>query len=243
MIEKSITARDGKTIYYTLDEAENSKSDKVIIIGHGLTSHRFEYPYHVATSHMVQSEYDVARIAFYCEHSDARHLDECTVQIHANDLNDLIKNLKNNYKTVFYAGHSYGGLTALLANPDVKATAFWDSTYVPDFLDDEVTYLPELDCYKLSWGIGALLSKAMVDEAKELTYEKLQLKAKEFNSPALVISAGDNHVLMPEHKVLFDNLNEPKKRVMVKNAFHNFLEKGTAQKLAKETIDWFDAYC
>lgn len=152
MAELNFKARDGVPVYYTLNKAKSDNSNKLIIIGHGLTGNRFEYIHQIAAPLMNDAGYDVIRIAFYADPKDAQKLDDCTVQTHADDLNDLLAQVSKDYNKVYYAGHSYGGLTALLANPDVHATAFWDSTYVPDFWDNEAKYIPELNCFALGWG-------------------------------------------------------------------------------------------
>ena len=241
-MELSLTANDGKKIYYTLHHADEGNSNKLIIIGHGLTGNRFEYLHQIADPIMTAEGYDVIRIAFYADQKDARKLDDCTVQTHADDLNQLIKHVKNGYSKIFYAGHSYGGLTALLANPDVQATAFWDSTYLPNFWDNEATYIPELDCYKIGWGINSLASKAMYEEAKSLTHKIMLEKAKAYKSPAIVILAGNNCEILENRELLFNDLPDSKRFFDISGASHCFLEKGTAEKLAELTLEWFNLY-
>lgn len=241
-MEFSLNARDGVKIYYTLNHADDGQSNKLIIIGHGLTGHRFEYIHQITHRIFMSAGYDVIRIAYYADAKDARKLDDCSVQTHADDLNDLISHVKNDYSKVFYAGHSYGGLTALLANPDVNATAFWDATYIPNFWDSEASYIPELDCYKIGWGTNSLASRVMYEESKYLTHDVMLPKAQSFKSPALVVLAGNNTDPFENRDYLIKDLSEPKSLFEISNATHCFLEVGTSELLAEKTLEWFKKY-
>ena len=240
--QRNFKARDGKTIYYMYNQAGEKPSDRVIILGHGLTGHPYEYLHQIAYRHFNAQGYDTIRIAYYGEEKDARNLSECTIKTHADDLNNLIASIRGEYQKVFYCGHSYGGITALLANPDINATAFWDSTYIPDFWDDFSTYLPELDCYRLDWGVEALTSKAMYEEAKKLTKDVMKEYAYQYKNPSIVCIAGANTAMSECRRGLFRDLPDPKKETTIDGATHCFFEKDTATELAQETLTWFEKY-
>jgi dienelactone hydrolase len=236
-----ITARDGKAIYCTLNRATTNQAEQLVIIGHGLTGHINEYLHQFAYRHLTQAGYDVLRIAFYSDEDDARKLDECTVQIHANDLNDVIEFIRDDYSALFYAGHSYGGLTALLAAPDICATAFWDSSYIPTFLNDEVVQRPEEDLFYLNWSCKTLISKDRLREARSLNESIMLNKAASYPNPALILIAGGNTQDTAQGQKLYQDLGGTKDLHVVENADHCFNEGNTAQDALDNTVAWFRA--
>lgn len=237
-----ISAPDGKNIYYYLDNAQPAESKQLIIIGHGMTGHPNEYLHQTAYRYFTNCGFDVCRISFYDTQENARALRECTLAVHASDLNHVVRNLSSSYENIFYAGHSYGGLTGLIANPDVTATTFWDSTYIPDLWDTISSYVPELDCYKINWETEILVSKEMIEEAAQLTYEKIKEYAEIFKSPALVALAGENPRLLKQGKQLTADLKVPTQQTIIKGADHCFYNKNTAQELATQTAVWFQKH-
>lgn len=245
MIEEtlSLKADDAKDIYFVLNKLDDKRCDRVIIIGHGLTGHINEALHHYAKTFFIKDgDCHVARLSFYGCENNARKLDECTVDTHARDLNMLVEHLSQKYDKVFYVGHSYGGLTALLANPTVTATCFWDSTYTPDFWDTEATYHEALDAYIIGWGVNSIASRAMVEEAKSLTYDVMKQKASAYKSPACVILAGANEEKIESREKLFDDLPNPKKLVTVDGADHCFNNGLTVYELLTGTAKWFNGF-
>ena len=242
MIEEkfSLRAEDAKDIYFVLNKLDDKPCDRVIVIGHGLTGHIDEALHHYAKTFFIKDgNAHVARLSFYSADENARNLSECTVDTHARDLNQLVAHLSQKYSKVFYVGHSYGGLTALLANPDVVATCFWDSTYLPAFWDTEAQYNEALDAYIIGWGVDTIASKAMVEEAKALTAEAMKQKAADYKSPACVVLAGANDESIEGRQKLFDDLPNPKKQIVIADADHCFTNGLTVYELLSETANWF----
>lgn len=237
---KSIPATDGKHIYYIETLSGSVKSDKAIIIGHGLTGHPQEYMHQIATRYFVGQDYDVYRIGFYGDPKDARKLPECTLAIHASDLNQLVAHVSPNYKKTFVAGHSYGGLTLLIANPAVDAIAFWDSSYVPEFWDQAI-YIPETDKYVIGWGVYSLIGKAMFEEAKLYTRDYSKSLAAKVKTPSLVALAKlgrENN----DEAALYNDLACEKQLAEFAGASHCFYEEHATESLMRETEEFFSKY-
>lgn len=244
-------AADDIRIDYCLDMAAAERpAAKLALLIHGLTGHPFEYVHMTTVPQLNALGYDVARISLYGDHPQNRSLIDSTVQTHADDSNALISHLKDKYgyQHLYAAGHSYGGLTLLLANPaGLNAAAFWDASFTPykAFWKDNAhpCQFKERSCYTMRFdGVDQIFGEAMVQEAQKLD-EQAESIARVFTAPALVILAGDN-AENPLRTHLYDALppQHNKKLLDVAGANHCFYVNGTAQELAAATCDWFEAH-
>lgn len=246
MIEKDIVikAHDGKDIIAKHAFAEDKKSDKVVMLAHGLTGHKDEYIHIIATEFFTEKGYDVLRFDFYNGEGNARTLDETTLAIQGQDLNTVINSIRADYKKIFVCGHSYGGATLLFSQPDVTALAFWDSSFVAEVIwRDQATYIPQLDQYYLPWGTKSLVGKAMYEEGMALTNEKAVKKAQNIKPPSLIVNA-DTSWELEEYagRELVAALECEKKHVIIENCDHCFLSRRRVMDLCEHTYDWFQKY-
>jgi alpha-beta hydrolase superfamily lysophospholipase len=113
--EWTVTARDGKVIY-GITTFSAKKMDKAIVLVHGMLGHYNEYHLKVASIIFSQLGYDVLRFNLYGG-DKGRLFQDCTLQTHAQDLNNVLTRKTHGYKHVFAAGHSYGGPTIMIAQP------------------------------------------------------------------------------------------------------------------------------
>lgn len=237
----SIPATDGAIINGRINCAGDKPAAKLVVLSHGLTGHINEYIHLMARDYFNQRGYDVVRFSYYSSGEKARNLKDCTLKIHASDLNAVIEHFSFSYKKVFVAGHSYGGLTILFANPDVTSVSFWDSSFVPTFWKAEGAYIPELDCYKIGWGCSNLVGKAMVEEASSLREEDSIQMAQSLNAPGQVLLAGENNE-NTKRTLLFESLKEPKNFYDVPHADHCFNKGKTVYDLLEKTHTWFERF-
>lgn len=235
-----ISAHDGKEIYTVMNRAASGVSDTLILIGHGLTGHPYEYLHQHARNFFTAKGYDIVRMAFYWSGPNRRTLLDCTLALHASDVLSVIHHYKCDYKKIFYIGHSYGGLTGLVANPDVDGVVFWDSTYCPNWMKGEVVHIPEADVYRLGWGGSNLIGKAMYDEAMRLTQTHVDEMAQAFKAPALVVKSGANP-LNAGPEALYEGLSDPKEYVVIKDADHCFYTGDTVTDLLEQTEKWISS--
>lgn len=235
---------DGFCIYGVVNKAIADKpARKLLVLAHGLTGHYSEYIFMMARDFFTARGYDVVRFDFYSSEPKARSLRDCLLQTHIQDLEQVLAHFREGYDSVFVAGHSYGGMTTLVANPDVNAISLWDSSLYPyrEYWEREARYLPELDCYALYTGINALVGKAMVEESCRYDLEKMRNVAEALKPPAQIIAAAE-HVKRPGQKQVFDMLPDPKDYTEVKGAHHDFCENDTAQILMNKTWEWFERF-
>lgn len=231
---------DGKTIYGIWDRANESLSDKVVVIAHGLTGWACEHQHMFARRYLTQRGYDVVRFNFYAGADDARKLRDITVQIQADDLNLVCDHFRPQYKKLFVIGHSYGGLTLLFANPVATALSFWDASFTPyeSFWKDTASRLSGTPYYIHGWGSYHLIGEAMIEEAKNLSEADSIALARRIAMPSQVILAG----LCSENLVrtaLYDSLVCEKEMQDIEGADHTFSRDDTVQVLLEKTESWF----
>lgn len=237
----SLPTADGAIIYGRINYAGDKPAEKLLVLSHGLTGHINEYIHQMARDYFNDRGYDVVRVSYYSSGDKARNLKDCTLKIHAADLNVVINHFSAKYKKTHVAGHSYGGLTILFANPKVTSVSFWDSSFVPSFWRAEGAYIPELDCYKIGWGCYNLVGKAMVEEAANIKEEDAIALAQALNVPAQVLLAGANNE-NEKRMLLFESLNSPKDFYDVPNADHCFNKGKTVYDLLDKTNAWFERF-
>ncbi|MBP9049651.1 MAG: alpha/beta hydrolase [Alphaproteobacteria bacterium] len=239
----SIPSYDGKTIYALFNQASiSSQSNSLVILAHGLTGHPREFLHVMAAREFVSCGYDVARISFYDGWPNARTLRNCTVDLHARDLNTFVNHYRQKYPNIFIAGHSYGGFSLLFANPSVNAVSFWDSTWTPGW-HKEVSYIQELDCFALNHGKENLIGRPMYEEADYYANNPPVDTASRFQSPAQVVLAGANEKLGRARDQLFQALGvTDKELIKIDKADHQFTQGRSVEHLITSTKSWFNQH-
>lgn len=221
-----------------MNQASLQRSKRLIVLSHGLTGRPREFIHVMAKRAFNAAGYDVARVAYYSGEENARTLRECTLEIQAKDLNTTLDHFRAHYPEIFIAGHSYGGLTLLIANPKATAVSFWDSTWTPGWTE-EVASIPELNSFAFNNGQESLIGRAMFDEALEYAAHPPLELAKQFKAPAQVILAGQDAKPGRGRIELFNALSGVKELQIVKDADHQFTEGSSVEELIEHTLAWF----
>lgn len=220
-----------------------AKGKPLVIIVHGLPCTINEGIYERACEYFQKAGYATYRFGLYDWHKDARQLIDCTLTIHAKDLDTVVVHFRRKgFKKIFVAGHSFGGPTILLSkNQDVDAAVLWDPSY-----DISVTkkkygapggkFVKALNGYFMRWGVSVVIGKKMAQEIDSLEWDTL---ASTFHVPLKIIAA-EKGVLMRGCKKYFTNANEPKALEVLKGATHYFDDTPSMQeRLFAATHDWF----
>ncbi len=232
--EIKIPIGEDKFIYGTL---RGSLENPLIIFVHGFTGHRDEHIFFNGARFFEERGISSFRFNLYDWNKDARKLEECTLSLHAEDLDKVVKFFRDKgVKKIFVIGHSFGGLTVLLSkNQDFDRAILWDASDNPAKVT-ESTHIKELDRYYVSGqeSYGFTIGKAMVEENEQLKpYDLIQ----KFKKPIKIIVAGDGDLVKAGEKY-FEIANNPKSFCSIPNAKHNFNEEGTEEKLFEETCDY-----
>ncbi len=235
-------APDGAGVYAVYNPCGTQPAARAVVLAHGLTGNPNEYIHKTAQRHFNAAGYDVYRIAFYGPQADARKLHDCTLAIHAADLTLVLDAIRPKHKYLYCAGHSFGGLTLLIANPALSAAAFWDSSFTPwaAAWSARKVHDPVHDIFTVGWGMSIRISPAMYDEVRGID-ARAEGMAAAFRAPALVALA-DKGQENPRPTHLYDSLAGDKKLARFAQASHCFWEEDSAQNLAAATQNWFDAH-
>ncbi len=238
----SIPTPDGRTIYGFFNQAGPAHSDRLLILSHGLTGNTREFLHVMAKRSFTAHGYDVARFSYYHMQKGARKLRECTLATHAQDLNTVVEHFRSKYSKIFIAGHSYGGLTILFANPKVTAVSYWDPTWTPAW-QHEVIPKAEIKCFAMNTGQENLVGKDMLDEAANLALNPPYEKAREFNVPAQVVLAKGEEKPGRNRDGLFKALICTKELQWVDDADHEFTYGDSVEQLMGHALRWFNTFC
>ena len=244
----SVPMGDGYSLHGRINYADE-ETDKAVIFCHGLTGHMYEHPYMTARVFFAARGYDVIRFNFYGDESDARPITDCTVALHAEDLLRLLTHFVPKYRNLYVAGHSYGGLAILMANPpQVSAVSLWDGTFIP-FAEDESFSAPwfynkELGEYMVNWPpIARVVGNKFYDETRSFTTPRMTQWAADFYKPAQVLAAGGFTENMPYQAKLFDELaSKEKEFTPIAGAGHGFNEGVAVFDLLENTHRWFERF-
>jgi len=238
-----VTARDGIDIFVRHAAPEDSQN-KAVVIAHGIPGNPNEYIHMSARNFFIEKGYNVYRMSFYDDAESTRKLHTTTLQIQANDLNDVVAHVSTNHESTYVCGHSYGGATTLFANPSAQAIAFWDSSFYvwalwDQFEKDETTFDKEL--LGKSNRFFMLFSKEMMAHARAQNEESMAALTSKITAPSLVLNSGEDYFIDSSARV-YDALICEKEKCAIPDADHQFLTDNTVQILLNETHKWFERF-
>ncbi len=228
---------DGHLIHGYLNY-KGRKPQKALIFVHGLTGHPNEHIFYNGMKHFVSKGFAVFRFALYTNALRGRRLNQCTLKIHAKDLNRVISYAKRHkMKEIFVVGHSLGGPTILLSDTSlISGIVLWDPTYDPKALiHDCSTYDKRIRSYVIDWGVKHLWGEKMCKEMMAMSDCGDLLS--QIDVPTKIIAAGAG-VLVNGAKKYYASANKPKSLSLIAGAGHCFDEEGTEKKLFSETYRW-----
>jgi hypothetical protein len=223
-------------IYGTL---RGSLKQPMVVFVHGLTGHRHEHIYFNGSRFFEKHGLASFRFNLYDGAQDARKMADCTIKIHAADLDTVIEYMTNRgVKQIFAVGHSYGAPTILSSKKrGFEAVVLWDPHHAPIRGLKQQGWQPVgvLSRYMIQWNSEVLIGEAMYKENVKLDCDKLAAK---FKVPTKIIYA-KNGILEKASKSYYKHLAGKKDIVGLKNATHCFDEEGTEEELFQETYEWF----
>lgn len=239
---------NSKYIYGILRLAKNkTRFDEkpLVVFVHGLTGHKNEHHFFNGARFFERRGWPTFRFDLYGDEKYSRHLQNCTLETHAKDLDTVIDYFKNKgVKKIFVAGHSYGGLTILMSKErKYNAVALWDASYNPFrfFKHMKRINIKKFAGYIEDWGVQFIIGEAMMKEAKRLTVRKCDNLIQEIGVPVKIIVAGKG-VLVSGGRKYFKAANMPKAFATIKAATHCFDEDGAEERLFQETHKWFSKF-
>jgi dienelactone hydrolase len=223
-----------------------AKGRPLVIIVHGLPCSINEGIYERACEFFSKAGYATYRFGLYDWHKDARQLIDCTLSIHAQDLDAVVDHFRRKgFKKIYVAGHSFGGPTILLSKKqDFDAAVLWDPSYDVSFTKKKYGVpggrsIKSLNGYFMRWGVNVVLSRRMAREVDELEWDSL---TPSFHVPLKLIAAGKG-ILVNGCKKYIAHANEPKQLEILKGATHYFDDTPSMQnRLFISTKNWFQKF-
>ncbi len=234
---------DGFKLYGAINRPRENAAGKLLVIAHGLGGFTGEYMHQMAARYFIYHGYDVVRLSFYSPEPDARRLSGTTLAQQVQDLQAVLSHFADGYDKVYVAGHSYGGMTTLIANPDIEAVSLWDSSLYPytDFWARESRVMETCGCTVLDYGYEAVVSPEMIAEGQGYDWDKVQALAEAMRAPTQIIVAGA-HIKRPGQKQVYDVLPAPKDYITIDGADHEFVNGDTVYQLLDNTRLWFERF-
>lgn len=231
---------------FTYGRLNGPLSKPLVILVHGLGSSMQEGLISHGTRWFAEHGFTTFRFDLYSWQKDARQLMDCTLRIHANDLDAVVAYFRQRgVKKIFVTGHSYGGPTVLLSKQQAfDAAVLWDPSFGLSFTKSKygeppAVYVKSLNAYMMRWGVNLLMGKAMAKEADNMAWEKLP---EAFRVPLKIVAAGKG-ILVPGAKQYFKHAHDPKELTIIKGAEHYFDEGHDMQEgVYKQSKDWFDRF-
>ena len=242
-----IGASDGKDIFGISNIPESPNGAHVVIV-HGLTGNPYEYALKRGADALCGAGYTVHRLALYWSGETRRNMHETTLSLHASDLNDVIAAKCPSVEKLFLIGHSYGGPTIMMANPEnVTAVSLWDPTFDAKSMIWED---PDVTSAQTEIGGGRILEEGrismvfnaeMIAEGLLLDEDKSVSLAENFNGPVQVITAGES--VYADQKLSYNSAgNSQNVREFVEGTDHCFYEGNTCDVLLDKTLKWFNQF-
>ena len=244
-MEQQIKIKIPGTKKYIYGVLRGSVRQPLVILVHGLTGHRDAHIFYNGARFLERHGFSSFRFNLYDFAKDARKLDECTLQTHADDLDAVVAYFrKNGVRKICVIGHSYGGPTILLSRKkDFDVVVLWDPTYGKSVaLKKDVVYLRGLRKYYLAgWSCKIMVGKEMVDFSEKVSDMKSNDWIASMHVPVKIILA-EKSMHVERGRGYYAPANQPKAFAIVKNADHCFNTDGTEEQLFKETLSWIRKY-
>lgn len=228
--EIKIKTKDNKIIYGTLNSQNN---ETLAIFVHGLAGNPNEHMYYNAKKQFPKQGIDTFRFSLYSDEDDARRFTECTIEIHAQDIDRVVNEFQDKYEQIVLVGHSLGGPSILLSKQNVDAVILWDPSICED-LDQDIEPIPETNMHKVDWGIEILIGEKLIKSYKAISSDQLLNK---ISLPTKIIFAEDSEL---KEKWMKTNIKD-NKRVdisVIEGASHCFNEENTEITLFAKTIEF-----
>jgi hypothetical protein len=245
----SLPAADGVAVIYGVLNSAVAQgapvNRKAILHVHGLGGDIFNVAPTVMSQHMPTLGYDVIRISLYKDADKARCLTDCTLAIHAADIQTVARHFAPRYDQLFATGHSYGGPSLMIGDlTPFAAVSLWDPTYIPqEIIANSPAVRPLGENFVKRYGAEVVLGTAMVEESRQLDEARMIAFAAACTTPLQVLHASGGYWLERYGATSYHtHAKGPTDYAVIDGTAHCFYEQGTTQKLLSAVQSWFDQF-
>lgn len=236
-----------------LENIPNTDLEKypTVILAHGFGGDKKEVGmFDDITKSLIENDFLVYRFDFSgCGESEGDYSKTSLTKL-IKDLRSIIDFVKKQSKVdisrLALVGMSFGTTVSVALNiPEVKSYVLLGSVANPyevlKNLFKQYTFNPEGESLRTSSEGKSL--KMGHQFWKDFSNYNLSESISEINKPICIIHGEkDTSAPLEEANIFYENANEPKKFVIVKNADHGFYELNERQEMVKELTNWFNKY-
>lgn len=215
----------------------------LVIMLHGLPGYGNELLQYLGSKYLSEQGFATFRAFLYAYDKRTRDLADCTVDIHAADLDVVVDYFREKgVEKIFAEGHSYGGLTILRSKSRLDGAVLWDPAHGLAFVDGDDYYsrIEQAGPYKLYLdGDGYIEPEAITKEQAAFGDNSLDAKGKGY--PIRIVSAGDG-VMTEMHKKYLTVADQPSDQVVIDGAHHQFEDSDEVMwGLLEATREWLES--
>lgn len=241
--EFNIPSKDGKTIYCTLAMPSSAPLGTVVFV-HGFTS-TADWPTMLLGSWYFRSMgYACCRINLYSWRENARTLMTSDLQTHAEDVDQVVRELRKVGHNKFFAiGHSFGGITLLLTDTaQFNAISFWDPSSLLQYPPTRsYTKIGDTELHYSKGSFEVLISQRYKEGIENFPNE-LELMSKVTTPSQIVYADSPQAILQESSRRYFEHVTAEKDLVAIPGASHSFTEETACKSLHEHTLRWFSRY-
>jgi len=236
-MQKNIKIKTGDKKFYihgTLNYKRITK--KIVIFVHGTSGGQNEHQFFNAVDFFNKRGVATFRFDLYSWLKKARKLHDCSLGVHIQDLNTVVKHFSKTYSQIYLVGHSWGGPVVLESDlKKVQKIILWDSSINLSKIKDIYHYDKKLKSYVIEDGIKFVINKRITEDFdKNGDYKEI---AEKIDIPVKVICAGKG-ILYKDWTKAIKGFNLKSELCLIKEASHCFDEEGAEESLFKETYKW-----
>lgn len=222
-----------------------------VILAHGFAGDKREVGmFDDVAKSLTENDFLVYRFDFSgCGESEGDYSKTSLTKL-VGDLRSIINFVKEQPKVdadkLALVGMSFGTSAVVALNaPEIKSDVLLGSVANPygvlKNLFQEYTFNPEGESFRIS-SEGKHVKMGSQFWKDFLNYN-LPKSISEIHKPICIIHGEkDTAAPLEEAKIFYENANEPKKLVIIKNSDHGFYEPNERKEMVKELTDWFKRY-
>jgi dienelactone hydrolase len=232
-------------IYGVNNRAPNNR--RAILYVHGLSGGAYD-PAATALAHYAPPlGYDVLRLYLYSGEPGGRCLTNCTIQIHAQDIDTVLQHFRPQYDALYACGHSYGGPSLLSTRQlnNLNAVSLWDPSYTPcQTISERYDLRGHGDSlFSIRFNFRIMLGAAMVAEAQQFERARAIALAQTCQIPLQVVHAGEAYWINAYGGESFhSNSKGLTDYRVIPEATHSFNAGDCPDQLIRLVKTWFDQF-
>lgn len=245
----------GLNLAGVIDKSEKAESKlPAVVICHGFTGFKEFKPLHELAKALAENNFVVLRFDFSdCIGESEGKCEDMMLSHQVNDLISAINFVEDlefvDKNKIGVAGHSLGGLTAIVATTTDKrikslvpisapAKAEWQNLFDENTIQK---WLKEGSLDYLTYKRGHInLHHTFIEDLEEYDGAKI---IKNVKVPVRIVHGSSDTIVPAKNaQALFENANEPKDLKIIENADHMFLNENYMNEMVAKTLEWFVKY-